>query len=321
MATSRQVVLRGTQVTRWAAAGLAVTVALAVVAAPATAGAAPAGSGSGPAGGVGRSVTRCVVGDRRLGQISGLVERPGGFAVVNDTAPVVWRLNGACEPIRRIVLRPPAPHDLAASPLGGKPFDTEDIALDAAGAFWIADIGGNTTRRTVVSLYRWRPGTAATAVARYDLAYPDGAHDAEAMLLLPRGGVLIVTKTRRTAGVYLADAPLRPVGRLRLVGGFDVRRSCPACRGRSLLVTGGAVSRDGTRVAVRTYDRAFEWYAPGGDILGAILGGPPRQILLPPSRQGEAIAYTSDARTLLTATERVPAPIGAVRLRPPRPGA
>ena len=311
---------------------LAVTVALALAAAPATARAVPAAPGlrpggvprwSGPAGarGTGRSVTRCVVGDRRLGQISGLVERPGGFAVVNDTAPVVWRLNGACEPIRRTVLRPPAPHDLAASPPGGKPFDTEDVALDAAGAFWIADIGGNTTHRTAVSLYRWLPGTAATAVARYDLAYPDGAHDAEAMLLVPGGGVIIVTKTRRTAGVYLADAPLGPVGNLRLVGGFDVRRSCPGCRGRSLLVTGGAVSRDGTRVALRTYDRAFEWYAPGGDILAAILGGPPRQILLPPSRQGEAIAYTSDARTLLTATERVPAPIGAVPLRPPRPGA
>jgi hypothetical protein len=260
-----------------------------------------------------------VVDDSRLGQISGLVERPGGFAVVNDTAPVVWRLNGACEPIRRTVLRPPPPHDLAAAPPGGKRFDTEDIAMDAAGAFWIADIGGNTTYRTAVSLYRWMPGTAGTDVARYDLSYPDGAHDAEALLLAHDGRVVIVTKTRRIAGVYLANAPLGPVGALRLVGGVDVRRFCPRCRGGSLLVTGGAVSRDGTRVALRTYDRAFEWYARHGDIVGAILSGIPRQILLPPSRQGEAIAYTDDARTLLTATERVPAPIGAVPLRPPGP--
>jgi hypothetical protein len=263
----------------------------------------------------GRPVTRCVVDDARLGQISGLAERPGGFAVVNDTGPIVWRLDNACQPIRRTVLRPPPAHDPAASPIGGKRFDTEDIAVDAAGAFWIADIGGNTTYRTAISLFRWLPGTAATAVTRYDLDYPDGPHDAEALLLARDGRIVIVTKSRRIAGVYLVDAPLRAVGRLRLAGGFDVHRVCPSCRGGSLLVTGGAVSHDGTRVALRTYDRAFEWFAPTGDVVGAILHGVPRQIALPPSRQGEAIAYTPDAKTLLTATERVPAPIGAVPLR------
>jgi hypothetical protein len=263
----------------------------------------------------GRPATRCTVDDRRLGQISGLAERADGFAVVNDTGPIIWRLDDTCRPIRRTVLVVPRPHDPAASPPGGKPFDTEDIATDASGAFWIGDIGGNTTYRTAVSLYRWMPGTATTAVTRYDLAYPDGAHDAEALLLGHDGRVVIVTKTRYIAGVYLAQAPLRPVSHLQLVGGFDVRKFCPSCHGGSVLVTGGAVSKDGTRLALRTYDRAFEWYAPSGDIVGAILHATPQQILLPPSRQGEAIAYTDDARTLLTATERVPAPIGAVPLR------
>ncbi|SHN45881.1 hypothetical protein [Cryptosporangium aurantiacum] len=264
---------------------------------------------------VGRPVTRCVVADRRLGQISGLVERPGGFSVVNDTGPVIWRLDAGCRPIRRTVLRPPAPRDPDAVPLGGKRFDTEDIALDASGTFWIADIGGNTGYRLAVSLFRWRVGTAATAVARYDLRYPDGAHDAEAMLVTRRGAAVLVTKTAGAAGVYVADAPLRPTGWLRLVGRFDVRRACPACRARSRLITGGAVSRDGTRAVLRTYDRAFEWYAPDGNIARALVTRAPRQIRLPASRQGEAIAYTTDARTLLTATERIPAPIGAVPIR------
>ncbi|GAA3388009.1 hypothetical protein [Cryptosporangium minutisporangium] len=263
----------------------------------------------------GRPSTRCVVADRRLGQISGLVERPGGFSVVNDTGPVVWRLDAGCRPIRRTVLRPPAPHDPDAAPFGGKRFDTEDIALDAAGAFWIADIGGNTTYRVAVSLFRWRVGTAATAVHRYDLRYPDGAHDAEAMLVTRRGAVVLVTKTAQAAGVYVADAPLRPTGWLRLVGRFDVRQACPTCRARSRLITGGAVSRDGTRAVLRTYDRAFEWHTPDGNIARAIVTRVPRQIRLPASRQGEAIAYTTDARTLLTATERIPAPITAVPVR------
>ncbi|TQS40892.1 hypothetical protein [Cryptosporangium phraense] len=275
----------------------------------------PAPASAGPVPAVGRPATRCVVADQRLGQISGLVERPGGFSVLNDTGPVLWRLDGSCRVTHRTVLRPPAAHDPAAAPLGGKRFDTEDLAVDASGAFWIADIGGNTTRRTAVSLFRWRLGTPATAVTRYDLKYPDGPHDAEALLLSRRGQVAIVTKTVEAPGVYVANAPLAPVGSLRLAGRLHIRRWCPSCRYRSRLVTGGAVSADGKRVVLRTYDRAFEWSAPTGDVVGAMLSGAPRQIALPASRQGEAIAYTSDAKTLLTATERIPAPIAAVPVR------
>ncbi|GAA0262093.1 hypothetical protein [Cryptosporangium japonicum] len=262
-----------------------------------------------------RPFTRCVVADQRLGQISGLVERPGGFMVVNDTGPVVWRLDAGCRPIRRAVLRAPVAHDPNATPRTGKRFDTEDIALDHRNNLWIADIGGNTTRRTAVSLFRWRMGAAAEAVTRFDLRYPDGAHDAEALLLARGGQVLIVTKTSAPAGVYVADAPLRPAGALRRAGRVDLRRACPDCRARSRLITGGAVSKDGTRAVLRTYDRAFEWYAPRGDLARVITTQVPRHINLPESRQGEAIAYTADARTLLTATERIPAPIGAVPIR------
>ncbi|WP_051571013.1 hypothetical protein [Cryptosporangium arvum] len=264
---------------------------------------------------LGRPVTRCVVADRRLGQISGLVERPGGFMVVNDTGPVVWRLDAGCRPIRRAVLRAPAAHDPNATPRTGKRFDTEDIALDHQNNLWIADIGGNTTYRTVVSLFRWRMGTASTAVTRFDLRYPDGAHDAEALLLARGGQVLIATKSSEPAGLYVADGPLKPTGSLRLAGRVDLRRACPDCRARSRLITGGAVSKDGTRAVLRTYDRAFEWYAPRGDLARVVTTQVPRHINLPESRQGEAIAYTADARTLLTATERIPAPIAAVPIR------
>lgn len=264
---------------------------------------------------LGRPVTRCVVADRRLGQISGLVERPGGFVVVNDTGPVVWRLDAGCNPIRRSVLRPPPAHDPNATPVGGKRFDTEDVALDSDGTLWIADIGGNTAHRTAVSLFSWRLGAPATAVGRYDLRYPDGAHDAEALLRTRSGRVLIVAKTPGPAGVYVADAPLRPTGQLRLAGRVDLRRACPECKARSRLITGGAVSADGTRAVLRTYDRAFEWHAPHGDLARVVTTEVPRLFSLPASRQGEAIAYTADAKTLLTATERLPAPIAAVPIR------
>ena len=56
------------------------------------------------------------------------------------------------------------------------------------------------------------PGSAPTApAARLTLRYPDGPHDAEALLVDPRGGTLaIVTKGLAGARAYTLAAPPRP---------------------------------------------------------------------------------------------------------------
>ena len=107
-----------------------------------------------------------------------------------------------------------------------------------------------------------RPKTAV-------LTYDDGPHDAEALLVHPRTGqTLVVTKTLLAASVY--EAPrCSPDGRCCERVGTFVPRSTGTEGGpvgavaRQRLVTGGAVSPDGRRLALRTYTDAYVVRGPG----------------------------------------------------------
>ena len=63
----------------------------------------------------------------------------------------------------------------------------------------------------------------------FRLSYPDGAHDAEALLIAPDGTLIVVTKTIGAAGVYEPAAglragrttALRKVGEVNLIDGGD----------------------------------------------------------------------------------------------------
>jgi hypothetical protein len=199
--------------------------------------------------------------------------------------------------------------DVAIS--GADAIDWEDMAVGPApgggDALYIADIGDNDAQRAEVVVYRVPEprlaggGPAASApAARLALRYPDGAHDAEALLVDRRSGALvIVTKSfGGESGVYSATKPsaggptlLRLRGRLSLgVGGA---------------VTAGDVSADGRTIALRTYDRAFVWTRRAGETIPGALRrrpcSPDRDLFA--EGQGETLALAGDGRAFTTVPE------------------
>src|SRR3954454_5926868 len=71
--------------------------------------------------------------------------------------------------------------------------DVEALAPGPDGTVWAADIGDNLRRRDDVAVYRVTPGHGGSRRApRFTLTYPDGAHDAETLLVQPRTGRLLV---------------------------------------------------------------------------------------------------------------------------------
>lgn len=93
--------------------------------------------------------------------------------------------------------------------------------VDAAGQawLWVADIGDNSTiRSNGVVVYRVAEPPklssatiAASEFTSYRLAYPDGQHNAEALLVDPKTGrLIIVTKQLFGAQAYQAPEQLRP---------------------------------------------------------------------------------------------------------------
>lgn len=250
------------------------------------------------------SSVRCQVTDPALAEISGLVDLGQRFVVMNDGGEQlsVSVLDAACQVVE-------------VRTAGVDPYDPEDLALGADGTFWLADTGDNNSARSTIALLALRPdGTSGV----YRLSYPDGAHDAEALLLAPDGTPYVVTKeVLGASGVYRPSAPLSvdavvPMERVATVNmTLTGTPGGPVGRAGQLLVTGGAVAPDGHALALRTYTDAYVWPLAGSDVVGALAGTPVR-VPLPESPQGEAISFTADSRQLVVASEGVPSDVVTV---------
>jgi hypothetical protein len=77
------------------------------------------------------------------------------------------------------------------------------------------------------------------------------------------------------------------------------------------LDTGGAVSPDGRRIALRTYTDAYLYDVPGDDLVEAF-DEDPVVVALPESKQGEAITWTRDSRSLVVTGEGARARVSRV---------
>jgi hypothetical protein len=208
--------------------------------------------------------------------------------------------------------------------------DWEDLARgpDEQGrsSLWIGDIGDNHgVRDGGILVHRLpepavgRDGATVTTPAptSFRLVYPDRPRDAETLLVHPRTGRLYVVGKApfgRT-GVYAAPERLDPAApnvleRVAAVaprltgtaGGPDIGSVA------QLLFTGGDVAPDGSRVVLRTYTDLYEWAVPGEDVAAAFATEPVVSPL-PPTRQGEAVGYGRDGRSVLVSSEGAGAPV------------
>jgi hypothetical protein len=141
-----------------------------------------------------------------------------------------------------------------------------------------------------------------TEVDALRLVYPDGPHDAEALLADPQSGELHIIEKAPGGGdarVYRAPGNLAAgsTTTMALVATLSLSS------GLTELVTGADLSADGRQIAVRTYGGVRLWSrAPGATVADALASsacsGP-----LPFEIQGEAIAFDPDGRGYVTVAE------------------
>lgn len=255
---------------------------------------------------LGPATDLCVIDDPRAIELSGLVVTGAGYAAINDSQDdadnirVIY-LDATCK-VTSTLRYPTAARD------------PEDLAMAPDGTLWVADIGDNLTsqtRRQNIALWKVPAGGGAPVIHR--MTYPDGPHDAEALLFTKDGAPVIVTKEATgRAGVYTPTAALQPQSAtgvpLKRVGEFT-----PQSTGENnllgalgeTLITGAATSPDRSRIALRTYTAAYEWDVIDGDVVKTITSGTPRVTALPDEPQGEAIAYSADGKSFLTVSDEV----------------
>jgi len=215
---------------------------------------------------------------------------------------------------------------------GAANVDWEDMARGAASdgspVLWLADIGDNDARRSSVVVYEiaepGEPGdfSASGTVSvrsRWTLTYPDGAHDAETLLVDPETGrPVIVTKDVAGGRSRAYRVPVAGSGVLEPLAQLDVKAlEGGGLAGPAWSVTAGATSPDRRTLVLRTYLSAWVWWAKPGEPLAAILARSPTTLDVPFTRQPEAISFTRDGQGLWVTSEGAASPLHLLRLPPP----
>ena len=172
---------------------------------------------------------------------------PGRLWALNDSGqPMLIALDTRGAVTGRTRLKGAAVDDWEAIAVGPCP---------AGSCVYVADIGDNDAERKRISVYRVPEpaGSDETVEVRdvYHATYPDGAHDAEALIVAPDGTLFIVTKgDTGPVAMYRfprelrpgATVTLEPVGKPRAAGK-------PGAADR---ITDGAVSPDASWIVLRT---------------------------------------------------------------------
>jgi hypothetical protein len=249
---------------------------------------------------------------REVGQIKLKTLREiSGIAASRQNSDILWVHNDGSA---RLVFAVKTTGKLAA--LVGFPVeieDFEDIAIGpgpTAGAdyLYIGDIGDNTAERQKIRVVRFaepqvsktRGGQIEVETAEeFGLTYPDGAHNAEALLVDPVShDVFIVTKEKGDALVFGCRASRlkdRAVVPLELLLTLKIGR-----------ISGGDIGRDGSRIILRREDKGWLWKRGQNQSVAAALQTLPQEIPVRGRNQGqngEAVAFSPDGNSYYTVSE------------------
>jgi len=251
-----------------------------------------------------------------LTEVSGVVasrEHPGVLWVHNDSGDSarVFALSAAGEVLRTLSLA------------GASATDWEDIAIgpgpDPSRRYlYVGDIGDNGRSRRSIDVYRvpepdidpaagpLGSGTL-TGTERLTFTYPDGAHNAETLLVDNDGSIFVITKEPSgTAMIFGAAAGLADGSTTVLTaqGSVDLGG----------LAVGGDIAPAGDAIVLRTYDAVFMFARPGGSTIAATLAGARCDGALAAEPQGEAISFAADGNGYLTMSEGTGQPINTYRV-------
>jgi hypothetical protein len=192
--------------------------------------------------------------------------------------------------------------------------DVEDLAL-VDGTIYVADIGDNNGVRDRISvLLVDEPPVggeaAATVTQRLDFRYPGGARDAEALLVDPvSGSILVLDKdlgSSRTS-VFVAEPPFGSEQVIELVeaASFDLADFPATLAHRPLpallfphAVTAADIDASGSTIAVRTYGTVWLFsraLGVDGESVWAALQSQPCEGASALEPQGEAVALLPDS--------------------------
>jgi len=187
--------------------------------------------------------------------------------------------------------------------------DWEDMTIgpgpqDGKNYIYMADIGDNNAQRANCVIYRFvEPASLQESIGqveRINYKYPDGARDAEALIVDPQTrDTWIISKREEKVHLYRLPYPqdVNQVTTLEAYGELPFT-----------YVTSAAISTDGSEILLRTYLQVYYWKREKGQsVADAMQKGTAQQLVVKAEPQGEAICFDKDNKGFFTISERASA--------------
>ncbi|MGD8345829.1 MAG: hypothetical protein PVI83_01170 [Lysobacterales bacterium] len=257
--------------------------------------------------------------NRKLNEASGLQAlADDAFLIHNDEKNELFVIDGRGRHLGSFELE------------GAKNRDWEDLARvpgPSGPLIVVADTGDNQAKRGKVRLYFFPApdpdhyGEKHESIHRLEVRYPDGPRDVESVAYDPSGRRILLLSKRdqppRLYGVPLTTAlenKKTEANFITTVPGFrpPTKRDILVNPTRGLWVsqpTGMDISPDGRMAAVITYRSLYVFHRDDGQDWAEAFRTQPVEYLGPPGTYDEAVAFSTDGKTVYVTTERRPAPV------------
>lgn len=266
-----------------------------------------------------------------IGEIrSNAVTESSGIAASLCQPDVLWTHNDSGDDAFIYALKTDGEHLGTWKVQNARNEDWEDMAIfkdgDGNCSIYVGEIGDNKDKHNEQRVYRVaepRIGDADAGSSKQNplqtaaaesiaFRYPDRPQDAETLMVHPKTGDIYVL-TKRVS---------EPSGVYRIKPDFAEGKTVTAEKLGELavpsipngLLTGGAISPDGSRVIVCDYSNAYELVLPNGASgFDEMWKQRPLVVELGDRKQGEAVSYSSDGSSVLATSERKNSPVIEVK--------
>ncbi|MFY0253827.1 hypothetical protein ACDQ55_07740 [Chitinophaga sp. 30R24] len=229
--------------------------------------------------------------------IASSVRLKGCYWTHNDSGgkPEVYLLNGKAALISTVKLN------------DANNYDWEDIAEGIGPEkskyyVYVGDIGDNLGIRNHIRIYRFLepekiPGEHINITPDVlTLKYPNGARDAESLLIDPIGKkIYILSKREKEVSLYKTD-------QLFFKNGDKVKLQ-KLIKLPYTWITSGDISKDGHHIVIKTLTKIYYWHRNSNESVEEAMSKPARELPYTPEKQGEGITITSNNDGYVTISE------------------
>lgn len=196
--------------------------------------------------------------------------------------------------------------------------DWEDIAIgpgpiDGETYIYVGDIGDNGAIRASCRIYRFvepifsandLTSTFAKNISDFDIIdyqYPDGARDAEALLIDQKSkDLILVSKRDPLVQVYSLPYPQK-IGEMSTAtfhGKLPLKR-----------ILAGDISADNTEILLKNDGTIYHWFTEEDDVVKTLFHQQPTALAYIPEEQGEAVGWDENGYFTISESRSSAAPV------------